>query len=294
MRARIIIGLALASLALPIANAEGATILGKTPPTAGIEGNCGATVAGGSVVQQSGADGVFVIPPGGGVITEWSHQANASAQQKMRLRIFRANGGDSYTAVAESAEQQLTPGTLNRFAVRIPVAAGGLLGLGNGMSPFAAGACIYAATGRPADSSSYTAGADSPLNVAATFTPFPAGYVVNVAAVLEPDADHDNFGDETQDKCPGSAGGLDGCPLQALIGKHPKKKSKSAKATFEFSSNDPAATFQCALGKLPLKPCGSPKKFRKLEARKHKFKLVAIDAAGNASAPAVFRWRVLD
>jgi hypothetical protein len=29
-------------------------------------------------------------------------------------------------------------------------------------------------------------------------------------------------------------------------------------------------------------------------ARRHKFKLLATDAAGNESAPTVFRWRVVD
>ena len=33
-----------------------------------------------------------------------------------------------------------------------------------------------------------------------------------VAAVVEPDADHDGFGDETQDQCPGVAGPINGCP----------------------------------------------------------------------------------
>ena len=31
-------------------------------------------------------------------------------------------------------------------------------------------------------------------------------------ARIEPDADHDGFGDETQDACPGRMGSLSGCP----------------------------------------------------------------------------------
>ncbi len=38
----------------------------------------------------------------------------------------------------------------------------------------------------------------------------------------------------------------------------------------------------------------SPRKYRKLKVRKHKFTLTATDGAGNVSAPRVFRWRVVD
>ncbi|MEA2346881.1 MAG: hypothetical protein QOG62_668 [Thermoleophilaceae bacterium] len=116
-----------------------------------------------------------------------------------------------------------------------------------------------------------------------------------VQATVEPDADGDEYGDETQDLCPTDATKQGECVApSALLGKHPKKKSKSATASFKFSSDDPAATFQCAIDKKALKACNSPKKFKKLKARKHKFQLVATDAAGNASAPTVFRWRVVD
>ncbi len=65
-------------------------------------------------------------------------------------------------------------------------------------------------------------------------------------------------------------------------------------ATFKFSSDDPAATFRCKLDKKAVKPCSSPRKYRKLKVRKHKFTLTATDGAGNVSAPSVFRWRVVD
>jgi hypothetical protein len=37
--------------------------------------------------------------------------------------------------------------------------------------------------------------------------------LVNIAAVVEPDADGDGFGDETQDKCIGVGGPDNGCPV---------------------------------------------------------------------------------
>ncbi|HEY7631825.1 MAG TPA: hypothetical protein VH817_14040, partial [Thermoleophilaceae bacterium] len=44
-----------------------------------------------------------------------------------------------------------------------------------------------------------------------SFTPG-NGVKLPVTATLEPDADGDGYGDETQDKCPGVAGAVNGCP----------------------------------------------------------------------------------
>jgi hypothetical protein len=145
-----------------------------------------------------------------------------------------------------------------------------------------------------ADSHRYQSGAVSPLGTPFSTTSFNT-FRMDVAAVLEPDADGDNFGDETQDLCPTDATKQGECVApSAVLGKHPKKKASSPTATFKFSSDDPKATFTCAVDKRPLTPCTSPKKFRKLKPRKHKFKLVASDAAGNSSAQTTFRWRVVD
>src|SRR5262249_9456177 len=51
-------------------------------------------------------------------------------------------------------------------------------------------------------------------------------YHVNVAAVVEPDADHDGYGDDTQDQCPKDPAKQTGCgapPIQA--GPKPKPPS---------------------------------------------------------------------
>jgi hypothetical protein len=62
---------------------------------------------------------------------------------------------------------------------------------------------------------------------------------VNVSATLEPDADADGFGDETQDQCVGSAGPQSGCAAAvastptgqraAALKKCKKEKSKKAR-----------------------------------------------------------------
>ncbi len=60
-----------------------------------------------------------------------------------------------------------------------------------------------------------------------------------------------------------------------------KPKFKGSKVTFKFSSDEDDATFECKLDKKDFKPCESPKSYRRLDAGKHKFLVVATDAAGN-------------
>lgn len=85
----------------------------------------------------------------------------------------------------------------------------------------------------------------------------------------------------------------DKTPPATTIGKGPKKKTKKRKAKFTFSSDDPAASFQCKLDKKPLAACSSPKKV-KVKPGRHKFSVKAIDAAGNIDASAAkFAWKVL-
>ena len=85
----------------------------------------------------------------------------------------------------------------------------------------------------------------------------------------------------------------DKTPPATTIGKGPKKKTTKRKAKFTFSSDDPAATFQCKLDKKSFAACSSPKKV-KVKPGRHKFSVEAIDAAGNIDASAAkFAWKVL-
>jgi CSLREA domain-containing protein len=77
------------------------------------------------------------------------------------------------------------------------------------------------------------------------------------------------------------------------ITKKPKKKSTKRKAKFKFSSSEDGSTFECKLDRKPFKPCDSPFK-KKVKPKKHKFKVRAIDAAGNVDpTPAKAKFKVL-
>lgn len=63
---------------------------------------------------------------------------------------------------------------------------------------------------------------------------------------------------------------------------HPRAKVK-----FSFSSDEVGLTFECKLDRKPFKPCSPPKRYRVKvteKAKKHTFRVQAIDLAGNKDA----------
>ena len=81
-------------------------------------------------------------------------------------------------------------------------------------------------------------------------------------------------------------------PPQTKITKKPKKKTTKRKAKFKFTSDEADSTFQCRLDKKSFKSCDPPYK-KKVKRGKHKFRVRAIDPAGNVDpSPAKYSWRV--
>lgn len=77
------------------------------------------------------------------------------------------------------------------------------------------------------------------------------------------------------------------------IKKKPKKKTKSRKATFSFTSTAPGSKFICKLDKGRAKPCKA--KFSvKVKPGKHTLQVYAIDTKGTRDpTPATCKWTVL-
>jgi len=74
------------------------------------------------------------------------------------------------------------------------------------------------------------------------------------------------------------------------ITSHPKKTTTKRRVTFGFASTEAGSTFQCKIDKKPWRSCTSPKRY-KVAVGWHKFKVRAIDRAGNVDAtPAKFRF----
>ncbi len=89
-------------------------------------------------------------------------------------------------------------------------------------------------------------------------------------------------------------GAYDTQPPRTKITSGPPERTEKSKATFKFSSNEDGSTFVCKLDREQAKPCESPKRLKRLDDGKHKFKVTATDAAGNTDATAAkYGWKIV-
>ncbi len=90
-------------------------------------------------------------------------------------------------------------------------------------------------------------------------------------------------------------GGSDTDPPQTRIIKGAPNRLDKHKAKFRFTSSEPDSTFECKLDKKEFKPCESPKRVKRLDEGKHKFRVRAIDEAGNVDpSPAKDKFKVVE
>lgn len=154
-----------------------------------------------------------VTAPSGGVITKWKvNLVPAPVTFPQTLEVLHPNGANTVQIVGE-ATANVTGGS-NSFDTRIPVQAGdrvALFGSNAVVGTEPVGNLVCEVT----EKTVYGGFIGNGGGVGST-TPFitiPEGEVrIPVSAVLEPDADNDGYGDETQDKCPTSAATHDACP----------------------------------------------------------------------------------
>lgn len=233
----------------------------------------------------------YVVPTGRGVITEWQFRAGTGGGSLALQTLSQdtTNNG-TFTPLAESAVETPTATIVNQFKTRISVSGGELLGL-----RVVAGSpdCRFSAA--PAQGLTEFSVTPAPLPGGGPVA-YPSGLAdlgLNVKATIEPDADNDGFGDETQDGCPTKASRSDDCVKPSVrIDKGPKAKTRKTKAKFEFSSDDAKAKFECSVDGKKFAPCASPLKVKGLKKGKHVFEVRAIDQNENASAAESYTWKV--
>ncbi len=76
---------------------------------------------------------------------------------------------------------------------------------------------------------------------------------------------------------------------------NPAVESNSPNASFEFSSDDADATFECRLDGAEddsFEACESPRAYLSLDAGQHRFEVRAVDPAGNRSQAESFEWTI--
>lgn len=129
-----------------------------------------------------------------------------------QLKVYRPTGNASqFQAVGESSVDQVASGP-NIFETRIPVQTGDHLGLFGSSSIGTLYCAEEPETENPGNVMGFFSGNPSPGSTA-TLLGAESELLVPAAAVIEPDADNDGFGDETQDKCPQSAAFQIPCPI---------------------------------------------------------------------------------
>jgi hypothetical protein len=200
----------------------------------------------------------YTVPAGGGVITSWSavmHGENMMPRNYVyALHTLRKNLSGNYLSTGSDPAEFDTPGTipplLYTHAARLPVIEGDTIGMKMVGGPFAGPTVATLSTTDDADSVGQLPGeptAGTPFSFSGTYTKTR----LLISAVVEPDADHDNFGDESQDACPADASArLAPCPSAAPpAGKGPKlsvargavRLSKKGAISFIVTADEVAA-----------------------------------------------------
>jgi hypothetical protein len=181
-------------------------------------------------LQKSITAGASYSPSTYGVITSWSAMSKDGAGQTVKLLVFRDDGSNQFSAVArDSVDRTLSSvdDTLNTFTgTRIPIEANQRIGI---YQPAGSTEACEFNGGNAGDQAGYSDPFDvgePPLNVPFDYSGTDSPNRVNVLAVVEPDVDRDVFGDETQDRCVGKPGPVDGCPVTPHKKKCKKKKHK--------------------------------------------------------------------
>jgi Domain of unknown function DUF11/PASTA domain len=169
--------------AIAIAAPASATTIGST--ATGITGGCGSDVA----AWNLGAD--LAVPAGGGIITSLGTNSPETLGHES-LKVFRLNGNQA-TVVASTASIAIQAG-LNQVSVHLPVSGGEVLGM---YTPDGADCAV----GGGSAGVKNTPGSDPAVGTTLTQDSV-APATITVFATFERDADHDGFGDETEDSCP--------------------------------------------------------------------------------------------
>jgi hypothetical protein len=183
---------------------------------------CGATTSegNGTIVSLKNPPG-YPLPsaiPSSGIITSWTFslaKAVPNGIYQEQLKVLAPTGADEFTVVGESELSPVGTGA-NIFPARIPVRNGELLG---SMAFGVAGGIVeqgyfFCATADPGDEIALLPG-DPLLGTTVTAIRHTVEAQNPISVTVEPDADGDGFGDETQDKCPTDASTQGACPKPA-------------------------------------------------------------------------------
>ncbi|MGK2877159.1 MAG: hypothetical protein ACSLFF_01060 [Solirubrobacterales bacterium] len=216
-RLKSIVLLSLAATALSCGSAAAATIGAVAPTTAG--NDC--TNADCTWVQVSTHPGApsYAIPFDG-VATSFSVRVGTTAPFGDSLRFYTFEPGSSALKFIPSADSgpialpAASAGLVVNLPIRQTVRAGQMLGLGLDLAGTTNGQ--FLATNPVASDDVRQFNGFPTLGQEVSQNGDSAGSHLNMRAVIEPDADHDGHGDETQDGCPTDRSDQGPCTAPAI------------------------------------------------------------------------------
>ncbi len=233
------VGAALAAATVTIAivapaAASGAQTVGQAAPPA----PTGACDTDATYVQDSVYSGLGFQSGASGVITSWTTYAGTTATQ-MKLDVLRpdpASGAEHFIVEQKDVLRDI-PATNARVTftgLHLPIAAGDFIGVyvppaGAFCLSYTDPSCPDAGGGACAQEIYHHLIGDPAIGSNAFLNNVQSTGVMNASAIVEPDADGDGFGDESQDGCPGNAAAQGACPVGTGIPTATKTKKKKCK-----------------------------------------------------------------
>jgi hypothetical protein len=205
--------------------------------------------------------GIAVLTEGGlsqaaqsdGVVTRWRIKGGSGP---MMFRVIRPQTNGDYLLVSSGPVETPANTGVMTFNTQQPIQAGDYIGL----ELESATATLGVDMGEPPSSTSASAFV-GPTPDGSTATPMvSAGARGYLNADIEPDADHDGYGDETQDQCPTNATTHGPCPPPVVVDKLPPTVksygraahlSRSGRVSFFLRSNEQASGSVTATLGLP-------------------------------------------
>jgi hypothetical protein len=92
-----------------------------------------------------------------------------------------------------------------------------------------------------------------------------------------------------------TSGSVDADPPETTTTKGAPRRLDRHTVRFKFAADEPQSTFECRLDRRPYQRCASPKKLRHLDDGTHRFRVRAVDPAGNADPTAARdRFKIVD
>jgi hypothetical protein len=143
------------------------------------------------------------------VITRWTiREGNfTGSPQGVTLRVLRGVSGDTFLGVRSGEPSTMPTGdAIVSFASRVPISAGDRIGIDHPIT-------VHSCAGTPGSSQArWNPQLADGEERAITAGIAGGGCETEVQATVEPDADGDGFGDETQDGCPSNSLVQSACP----------------------------------------------------------------------------------